>query len=76
MFQQDQTIIKNQVLTWSRDLTRVKGTTSPLADAGGEFTEAPLLAQIDFAGKKRVVGTAIDIGCYEGMSSGLSLFIR
>ena len=53
---------------------------SPLIDVGGTFAEVPQLAQVDLAGKSRIVGAAIDIGCYELQASaaknGLMIFFR
>ena len=53
---------------------------SPMIDVGGTFAEVPQLAQVDLAGKSRIVGAAIDIGCYELQASaaknGLMIFFR
>ena len=53
---------------------------SPMIDVGGTFAEVPQLAQVDLASKSRIVGTAIDIGCYELQASaaknGLMIFFR
>ena len=53
---------------------------SPMINVGGTFAEVPQLAQVDLASKSRIVGAAIDIGCYELQASaaknGLMIFFR
>ena len=47
---------------------------------GGALTNRGVLPDnvpaTDLAGRPRVVGKAIDIGCYEGNAAGLMLLIR
>ena len=45
----------------------------PLVDTGLDYTP---LSGIDFAGKARLVGHHVDIGCYEARGAGTVLFLK
>jgi hypothetical protein len=45
----------------------------PLVGKGSNYEG---LASVDLAGNKRLVGRNVDIGCYEGVASGISIRLR
>jgi hypothetical protein len=53
------------------DYTPASG--GPLYNAGANYEG---LASVDLAGNPRKVGSKIDIGCYEGVASGISIRLR
>ena len=45
----------------------------PLVGKGANYED---MASVDLAGKKRLNGSKVDIGCYEGVASGISIRLR
>jgi hypothetical protein len=45
----------------------------PLVGKGANYEG---MASVDLAGKKRLNGSKVDIGCYEGVASGISIRLR
>ena len=51
-------------------------TNSPLINKGTDYAAAGGISEFDLAGNKRLIGSRIDIGCYEAPLKGFLFIVR
>ena len=50
--------------------------SSPLINKGADYAAAGGISEFDIAGKLRLIGSKVDIGCYESPSRHLVIIVR
>jgi hypothetical protein len=50
--------------------------SSPLINKGTDYAAAGGISEFDIAGKPRLIGSKVDIGCYESPSRHLVIIVR